>query len=276
MSKRDGQTETAGRSSAESGRRRDRVVLPRTDVFGRIVHDYHRNRLRDEPARLHADGRVTPADPGRHFRGYDGWSRVERAALDRVRGRVLDLGCGAGRHARWLQRRGEDVLAVDDSPGAVRTASERGVERCAVTRLDDLAVSRARFDAVTLLGTRFGARDYPVGMRSTLSDLYAVTAADGQAVLDVEDPHEVERAEPVDRWDGDDGRRGVYGWPDEGPASYARRWYRVSYGDWTGRWTRLAMLTPAQLRAVVAGTRWRVGELLRDRGEPRYAVVLEK
>ena len=48
-------------------------------------------------------------------------------------------------------------------------------------------------------------------MRSTLSDLYAVTAADGRAVLDVEDPRGVERAEPVDRWDGDDNRRGVYG-----------------------------------------------------------------
>jgi len=276
MSKRDGQTDTAERTPTESSRHDERAVVPQTDVLGRIVYDYHRDRLRGDPARLHADGRVTAADPSRHFRGYDGWSAVEHAALDRVRGRILDLGCGAGRHARWLQRRGESVLAVDDSPDAVRTARERGVENCAVMRLADLAVSEARFDAVSLLGTRFGGCDYPVGMRSTLADLYAVTTTEGRVILDVEDPREVERAEPIDRWNGDDSRRGVYGWPDEGPASYARRWYRVSYGDWLGRWTRLAMLTPAQCRAVVAGTRWRVGDLVRHCDDPRYAVVLKK
>jgi hypothetical protein len=50
----------------------------------------------------------------------------------------------------------------------------------------------------------------------------------------------------------------------------------VQYGDWTGEWTRLAMLTPAQFRAVVAGTRWRVNEVVRDTDLAQYAVVLQK
>lgn len=249
--------------------------MPVTDVVGRIVYDYHRDRLESEPRYLHPDGRVTAGHPARHFRAYEHWSEVERAALDRVEGRVLDLGCGAGRHARPLQRRGHDVLAVDPSPDAVRTARERGVENCAVAGLPDRPVSRASVDTVLLLGGQLGVRDYPVGMRSLLTDLYAVTAPGGRLIVDLEDPRAVERADPVDRWDGDDSRRAVYRWPDDGPASYARRWFRVRYGDWTGEWTRLAMLTPAQFRAVVAGTRWRVAEVVRDTDLPQYAVVLE-
>jgi len=43
-----------------------------------------------------------------------------------VRGRVLDVGCGAGRVAIHLEPRGQAVLSIDVSPGAVRTAGERG------------------------------------------------------------------------------------------------------------------------------------------------------
>ncbi len=275
MSQREHRTEVA-RVTPHPTVERGHAVESVTDVVGRIVYDYHRDRLASEPRYLHPDGRVTVAEPARHFQGYEHWSEVERTVLDRVEGRVLDLGCGAGRHARALKRRGHEVLAVDSSPDAVRTARERGVENCAVAGTDDLPVSRASVDTVLLLGSQLGVRDYPVGMRSVLNDLHAVTAPGGRLVVDLEDPRAVERADPVDRWDGDDSRRAVYRWPADGPASYARRWFRVQYGDWTGGWTRLAMLTPAQFRAVVAGTRWRVGEVVRDADEARYALVLER
>jgi SAM-dependent methyltransferase len=276
MSPREGRTETADQVSSPPRGRFERSTLSSRDVFGRIVYDYHRDRLREAPAYLHPDGRVTAADPARHFRAYDRWSRVERAALDHAEGQVLDLCCGAGRHAVWLQDEGHDVLGVDSSPGAVRTARERGLEHAAVGDMSTLAVDRGTVDTVLLLGTGFGVCDYPVGMRSVLADLYAVTSRDGRVVVDLEDPREVERADAVDRWDGDDSRQEVLSWPDDGPATYARRWFRVHYGEWTGEWTRVAMLTPPQFRAVVAGTRWRIREVVRDRTDPRYALVLEK
>src|SRR3989475_7089618 len=34
------------------------------------------------------------------------WSKIEREAMREVRGRVLDVGCGPGRHAVYLQRKG--------------------------------------------------------------------------------------------------------------------------------------------------------------------------
>lgn len=39
-------------------------------------------------------------------------------------GEVLDLGCGQGRHALWLARRGRRVVAVDPSGVAIRTVSD--------------------------------------------------------------------------------------------------------------------------------------------------------
>jgi len=49
------------------------------------------------------------------------------APLVRAGGSVLDLACGAGRHARWLAARGHAVEAVDRDAGSV--AALAGIER---------------------------------------------------------------------------------------------------------------------------------------------------
>lgn len=73
--------------------------------------------------------------------GYDRWAAVYdhdanpmqgvegplfRAAVGDARGlRVLDLGCGTGRHALWLEASGADVTAVDFSEGMLAEARRK-------------------------------------------------------------------------------------------------------------------------------------------------------
>ena len=69
--------------------------------------------------------------------------------------RVLDVGCGPGRHSLSLARRGFDVLGVDHSPDFVALATEAaGAEalpaRFAVLDVRDLAFA-AEFDAAICL-----------------------------------------------------------------------------------------------------------------------------
>jgi SAM-dependent methyltransferase len=59
---------------------------------------------------------------------------VALADLLPSRGRALDVAGGAGRHARWLARRGLDVTLVDVSDVAVELARRDGI----VARLHDL------------------------------------------------------------------------------------------------------------------------------------------
>jgi len=46
---------------------------------------------------------------------------VRFARLIRARGTVLDLACGAGRHARWLAAHGYSVIALDRDAEALKT-----------------------------------------------------------------------------------------------------------------------------------------------------------
>ncbi len=74
------------------------------------------------------------------------WQPVERRAMRFVRGRVLDLGCGAGRVCLHLQERGLDVVGIDTSPGAIEACRRRGVRDA---RLLALAEVDARLGSST-------------------------------------------------------------------------------------------------------------------------------
>jgi SAM-dependent methyltransferase len=69
--------------------------------------------------------------PARPVRLLDAaaWSDLrpgDRGLLGRCRGATLDVGCGPGRLAAELARRGQDALGVDISPEAVRQTRRRG------------------------------------------------------------------------------------------------------------------------------------------------------
>lgn len=70
--------------------------------------------------------------------------------------RVLDLGCGSGRHARWLADRGYEVVGLDASETAIDLAQEEPVPEGAQFILTDLgAVERSvsgHFGAALCIG----------------------------------------------------------------------------------------------------------------------------
>ena len=55
-------------------------------------------------------------------------SELEKQALDRCEGKVLDVGAGAGVHAKVLSDNGHDVFAIDISKGAVTYMQSKGIK----------------------------------------------------------------------------------------------------------------------------------------------------
>ncbi|MEV3901056.1 class I SAM-dependent methyltransferase [Mycobacterium sp. NPDC050551] len=75
---------------------------------------------------------------------------LERRGL--IRGQVLDAGCGAGEHTILLAGLGYDVIGIDFSPHAVRTASDNAAARGVSARFevaDALELDgRQQYDAI--------------------------------------------------------------------------------------------------------------------------------
>jgi SAM-dependent methyltransferase len=101
------------------------------------------------------DGFIYVLDAVRYLRSPDSLSQLDQWACVRAFGRVLDVGCGAGRHAVPLMRRGLAVTGIDPSPGAVEVARASGVPTICCS-IDDLPADLGTFDTVLLMGHNLG------------------------------------------------------------------------------------------------------------------------
>ena len=99
------------------------------DPMGQAIRDYYETgragRLRVFSPQFDEDEMPV----GTLFREEEDMPPLELKALDLCRGRVLDVGAGAGCHSLALQRRGLDVTAVDISPLSVDVMRRRGVRQ---------------------------------------------------------------------------------------------------------------------------------------------------
>ncbi len=102
--------------------------------------------------------------------------------------RVLDLGCGAGRHVVYLRRLGFVVDGVDVAPNGLRYArqwlSEEGLQ-AALTRADMTALPYAsrQYDLIIAL---YAIHHNPLQqVRRTLGEMWRILRPMGQALLTV-------------------------------------------------------------------------------------------
>ncbi|MCF8232718.1 MAG: class I SAM-dependent methyltransferase [Bacteroidales bacterium] len=98
------------------------------DPLGQALYDYYFKR--EKEGRIKTISELGGKDfmpASMFFRTYEEMPELEKIALKKCYGSVLDIGAGAGCHALWLQRNGHPVTAIDTSPGAVDVMKEQGV-----------------------------------------------------------------------------------------------------------------------------------------------------
>lgn len=183
-----------------------------------------------------------------------------------VRGRVLDIGCGAGRHALRLQKQGLKVTAIDVSPLAIRVCRERGVKDARILDIDHLKrLPASSYDSVILFGNNFGLVGTPSRARRILLALHRITSPGARIFAGTLDVYRT--TDPLHlayhRWNRAHGRL----------PGLTR--LRVRFRDGGGPWFNWLHVSPAEMRKILAGTGWKLAKCLGD-DSPLYVAVLEK
>lgn len=206
---------------------------------------------------------------GAYFTPPEAWSPDWKQQLETLDGPVLDIGCGPGKHASWLQERGSEVVVIDVSPNAVRAARERGIDNACLMDMFNLAVARDRFHSVIVIGTQLGLAGSIPGVRAFLSDLAIVTDERAVALVDNYDPA------------GLDPERFIGYRPDPRPGMARRAVhfeYRRPVGGQeereVGRTLSFVLFGPDRLRDAVVGTPWELADVYPGNGY--YRARLEK
>jgi SAM-dependent methyltransferase len=110
---------------------------------------------------------------------------LEKIALQQCRGKVLDIGCGAGSHLLCLQESGLECLGLDLSCDAVEVASRRGVKNVLCKDIFEFEVGN--FDTLLLLMNGAGIAGTLEGLRGLLRHLSGLLAPGGQILMDSSD-----------------------------------------------------------------------------------------
>lgn len=202
-----------------------------------------------------------------YFGSYPEFWKIEKRALKFVRGRVLDLGCGAGRHTLYLQRKGFQVTAVDASPRVAALASERGVRDVRVaSACARLPFRRGEFETVILFGNNLGICGNRKETARLLRELARVTKTDARVLATTRAPATF-RKQHRDYWN-DKLTRGQ----EFGVATL-----RLDFNGAHAKTIQWFWISPQALMELAFETDWRVAEIFGDgRAEEGYSAMLEK
>lgn len=155
------------------------------DLFGKAILDYQTG---NNPQDLITETSISEADEmsvAYLFRNFDEMPKLEQKALALSKGKILDVGCGAGSHSIYLQQKGFDVVSIDISPSAIKACELRGLKRAKVQ--DVMTLENERFDTILLLMNGAGMCGKLKNITKFLQKLKSLLTENGQILVDSSD-----------------------------------------------------------------------------------------
>lgn len=155
------------------------------DLFGQAILDFQTN---NSPEDLQTETSISEADemPVAYlFRVFDQMPLLEQTALELAKGKILDVGCGAGSHSLYLKDKGLEVTAIDISAKAIAACQLRGLKHARVQHV--LAIQNETFDTILLLMNGTGIFRTLEELPTYLQKLQSLLNPNGQILIDSSD-----------------------------------------------------------------------------------------
>ena len=156
------------------------------DLFGKAILDFQTN---NSPEDLITETSISEADEmsvAYLFRSYNEMPKLEQRALQLAKGKVLDVGCGAGSHSLTLQNdRNLEVTSIDISHNAIQACQLRGLKNTKVQ--DVMTLENEKFDTILLLMNGTGIFKTLKDTPDFLQKLKNLLNPNGQILIDSSD-----------------------------------------------------------------------------------------
>jgi SAM-dependent methyltransferase len=234
------------------------------DAFGQAFWDYFHKRQRALVIERD-DGYIDTSDTSVYFSTYDEWSPIEQVAMDYCKGRILDVGCGAGRHALYLQDKGFEVLGIDSSPLAIKVCKLRGLQKAEVLAIDAIDFTANSFETILMLGNNFGLFGSFENAQRLLRRFHSMTSDTGLLVTDTRDVYTTDNPDHVAYQTANRKRERMGG----------QITMRIRYRTYASPYFDYLMVSRNEMRAIVDGTGWTLKDTIDSEGSS-YLAIIEK
>lgn len=155
------------------------------DPIGQAIQDYYKKGKTIDLVinSNYTEDECIPSDY--FFRSEKEMPLVERTALKKCKGKILDIGAAAGCHSLILQKKGFNVTALEISELAAEVMKSRGIQKVICT--DILTYTADKYDTLLMLMNGTGIGGTLEGLEMLLKHLKTILTDNGQILIDSSD-----------------------------------------------------------------------------------------
>jgi len=228
------------------------------DAFGHEMYDYLKNITGWEVVERD-DGYIdVSGGPKAYFSEYKHWPLYER-------GRVLDIGSGAGRHLLYLQGKGLEVMGIDNSPLAIEVCRLRGIKNAEVVSINQISSKLGIFDTVLMMGNNFGLFGSFEGARRLLKKISRITSENGRIIAVTNDVYNTDNPAHLSYHELNRKRGRMAG----------QIRLKIRYKQYASPWFDYLMVSKEEMENILDGTDWKVNRFIDSEGSV-YAAIIDK
>ena len=240
------------------------IMEPEKDACGQEVWAYFKRKAGFEIVERDDGYFDVSSGPKLYFSEYEDWADYEKKAMEFVKGRVLDIGCGAGRHSLYLQNRGFDVLGIDNSPLAIKVCKLRGLKKARVMSIDEIGkFAPNSFDTVLMLGNNFGLFGSLQKAKELLKKLYEITSPKGLIIAESRDPYKTENPAHLEYHEFNRKRGRMPG----------QLKIRIRFEKYVTDWFDYLIVSKDEMKQILKGTGWKIKRFIDSDGAQYIAII---
>ncbi|MCK5562620.1 class I SAM-dependent methyltransferase [Candidatus Bathyarchaeota archaeon] len=239
-------------------------MKPEEDAFGQMIWAYYQGKEVFEIWERN-DGYISIDLPKTYLSEYEEWALHQRTAMEFVKGKVLDIGCGAGRHSLYLQKKGFDVLGIDVSPLAVKICRLRGLKKARVMSIEEVNFKPSSFDSIIMMGNNFSLFGSFKKARRLLKRFHRMTSSNALIVTETRDPYKTNNPTYLEYYEFNKKRGRMSG----------RLRGRIRFEKYIGKWFDWLMVSKKEMKKILKGTGWKIKEFI-DSNDSQYIAIIEK
>ncbi len=236
------------------------------EVFGQGIWAFFKGEEATEVVERD-DGFISPSTgiPS-YFAEFKDWSKIQKQAIKYVHGRVLDVGAGAGRVSLYLQKKKFDVVAIDNSPLAIKICKKRGVKQAKILSIENIGNFKPNsFDTVIMFGSNFSLYGNLKKAKRLLKILHEITGPDALIIAETKDPHKTKEPAHL-AYIKSNKRKGKL------PGQIR---IRVRFKKYIGDWFEYLIVSKNEMKEILKNTGWKVKKFI-DSNKSFYVAIIEK
>lgn len=236
------------------------------DAYGQEIWNYFKNKNGYEIVERD-DGYIDiSSGPEAYFSDYADWSEHQRKAMNLVKGNVLDIGCGAGRHSLYLQKQGFNITAIDQSPLTTKVCKQRGLNNSLNMSVSEIRKFKSNsFDTILMLENNFGLFGSYKRAKTLLKTMHRITTPQAYIITESNDPYQTDNPDHIEYQSLNKNRGRMAG----------QLRIRIRFRKNIGKWFDYLLVSKKEMKEILENSGWKLKQFI-DSESSVYIAILEK